>query len=283
MHTVRLGRLWQGLVGKVVRLGVGVTRLLPTGLWLRIREEAALVRRMDYGRSPIYMCVDSWIENDVRLHSAGKEPGTVEWIESWFEPGDVFYDIGANVGVYSLIAFHFLGAKTKIYAFEPGFVTFPQLCKNVCLNGASEAIVPLQVALSDQTSVTAFNYQNLSPGGALHALGVPVDHRGREFQPVAMLPTLSYRLDEFVRQFSLPRPNHMKVDVDGIEYQVLRGSQELLGSRELRSILVEMNEQREDAKEIGKLLEINGLVLHSRRNEQNLYTKVKYPLGLGVS
>src|SRR3989304_6219043 len=190
MHTVRLGRLRQGVVRRVVKLGVGVTRLLPTGLWLRIREEAALVRRMDYRRSPIYMCVDSWIENDVRLHSCGKEPGTVKWIEGCFKPGDVFYDIGANVGAYSLVAFRFLSGNTKIYGFEPGFVTFPQLCRNIYLNGAAEAMVPLQVAISDQTSITGFHYQNLLSGGALHALRAPVDQYGKGFHPGFTLATL---------------------------------------------------------------------------------------------
>ena len=219
------------------------------------------------------MGVDSWIENDYRLHSCKKEPGTVEWIEGWFRPGDVFYDIGANVGAYSLVAFRLLSGKTKIYAFEPGFVTFPQLCRNIHLNGAGETIVPLPVALSDQTSMAAFHYQNLVTGGALHALGAPIDQHGKQFQPVFTLPTLSYRLDDFVRQFGLPMPNHIKIDVDGTEYQILKGSEEILSRPELHSILLEANEEHEGADKIVTLLERNGLVLHSRRNENSLYCR----------
>lgn len=273
MSRIRLGGLKQRLVGLAVRVGVFAIHLLPTRVWLRIREGATVVRLVDYERYPIYMCVDSWIENDVRLHSCKKEPGTVEWIESWFKPGDVFYDIGANVGAYSLIAFRFLRGKIKIYAFEPGFVTFPQLCRNIYLNGAAEVIVPFQVALSDQTSIAAFHYQNLVPGGALHALGAPVDQDGRRFQPVFTLPTLSYRLDDFVRQFGLPMPNHIKIDVDGTEYQILKGSEEILALPELRSILLEANEEREGADEIVRLLEENGLALHSLRNENIVFSR----------
>lgn len=273
MSRIRLGGLKQRLVGLAVRVGVFATGLLPPRLWLLIRERSVLVRRMDYERHPILMHVDSWIENDVRLHSCGKEPGTVKWIETWLKPGDVFYDIGANVGAYSLVAFRFLSGKTKIYAFEPGFMTFPQLCRNICLNGAGEAIVPLQVALSDQTFITAFHYQNLVPGGALHALGAPIDQHGKRFQPVFTLPTLSYRLDDFVRQFGLPVPNHMKIDVDGTEYQILRGSEEILALPELRSILLEADEECEGVDEIVRLLEENGLVLHSRRNENIVFCR----------
>ncbi|MCZ6656115.1 MAG: FkbM family methyltransferase [Gammaproteobacteria bacterium] len=254
-------------------MGVGVTRLLPARFWFRIREEARLVKRMDYERHPIYICVDSWIENDVRLHSCIKEPGTVEWIENWFKPGEVFYDIGANVGAYSLVAFRFLDGKIKVFAFEPGFVTFPQLCRNIYLNGASDSIVPFQVALSDENSMVGLHYNNLLSGGALHALGDPVNQHGKVFEPVFTLPTLSYRLDDLLRQVGLPVPNHMKIDVDGNEYQVLQGSEETLRSSELRSILMEINKERGDTDEIGELLDRNGFVLHSQRNEQSVYCR----------
>jgi len=246
VHRIRSTRVWQGVIRTAVRMGVGITRLLPKRLWLGIREEAALVKRMDYGRHSIYMCVDSWIENEVRLHSCSKEPGTVDWIEIWFKPGDVFYDIGANVGAYALVAFRFLEGKAKIYAFEPGFVTFAQLCRNIHLNDAADAIIPFQVALSDETSVSGFHYQNLLAGGALHALKTPVDQFGKRFRPVFTLAALGYRLDEFVRQFALPVPNHLKIDVDGTEYKILRGAEELLKQPELRSILIEINEEHED-------------------------------------
>ena len=199
-------------------MGVVLARLLPEPQWLRIRDEAALVRRLDYQRHPILMQVDSWIENNVRLHSCKKEPGTVKWIETWFKPGDVFYDIGANVGAYSLVAFRFLNGGTNVYAFEPGFVTFPQLCKNVHLNEAGEAIIPLQVALSDQTSIAEFHYQNLTSGGALHALGTPTGLLGKRFKPVFTLQTLTCRLDDFVQQFGLrvPKPHQDRRGWNGV-------------------------------------------------------------------
>lgn len=262
-------RAKQTLVRALVRAGVWVVHLLPTKLWIRIREESTIVRPMDY-KSPIHICVDSWIENEVRLRSCEKEPGTVEWIEKWFRPGDVFYDIGANIGAYSLVAFRFLEGKTRIFAFEPGFVTYPQLARNIYLNRAG-LILPFQVALSDQTALQAFHYQNLVTGGALHALGAPVDHHGQEFRPVFTMLALAYRLDDFARQFRLPFPNHIKIDVDGNELQILKGAGDILRRPELRSILLEINEEREDAGDMVKLLEASGFVLHSQRNENCLF------------
>jgi FkbM family methyltransferase len=228
---------------------------------------------MDYERAPIYLNVDSWIEHDFRLHSCQKELDTVEWIESWFKPGDVFYDIGANVGAYSLVAFRFLKGRVKIYAFEPGFVTFPQLCRNIHLNNAAGGITPFQVALFDQTGLAAFHYQNLTTGGALHSLGAPIDQHGQEFQSVFTLLTLSYRLDEFVQQFGLPFPNHIKIDVDGNELQILKGAGDVLRHPELRCILLEVNEEHEGSDDMVRLLEANGFVLHRRANANSLYCR----------
>jgi FkbM family methyltransferase len=264
-------RAW--LKRAAVNTGAQIIRWLPTILWLRIREQAALVRRMDYARQPIDLCVDSWIEYRVRLHSCQKEPDTVAWIENWFKPGDVFYDIGANVGAYALVAHRFLNGAAQIYAFEPGFVNFPQLCRNVQLNRASPDIIPLQVALAEQNGLINFNYQNLTSGGALHALGEAVDQRGRAFAPVFTLPTLSYRLDDFVQQFQLPQPQHIKIDVDGTELSILKGATATLANPRLRTVLVEMDETHKDMPAIMTLLQAHQLELHSRRHENTLFCR----------
>lgn len=265
----------QRLVRAAVRTGAALTRILPRKLWLLIREESALTGRLDYDKAPIYLAVDSWIELDVRLGSCKKEPETVEWIETWFKPGDVFYDIGANVGAYSLVAHAWLKGEGKIYAFEPGFVTFPQLCRNIQLNKGGGAILPFQLALADQpASMIDFHYQNLTTGGALHALGEAVTQEGNDFKPVFTLPTISYRLDDFVRQFNLALPNHIKVDVDGNEWHILNGAQEVLSSPELRTLMIEINDDRAETGQLLALLESRGFTRHSRQSENCLYVRL---------
>ena len=165
LRWVGLGRVKRGMTNACVRGGVALTRVLPRSVWLRIREVSGIVGRMDYDRHPIYLRTDSWIENDVRLHSCKKEPGTVEWIESWIKPGEVLYDVGACVGAYSLVACRACNEQLRLYAFEPGFVTFPQLCHNIVLNHAVGMIIPLQVALLDDSGIRPFRYQNLMTGG----------------------------------------------------------------------------------------------------------------------
>jgi FkbM family methyltransferase len=267
-----LRRIWRGGIAVLVHIFSWAIRGLPSDARIQIRNKAALVRKIDYPRTPIYIAVDSWIENELRSHEVKKEPGTVEWIESWLKAGDVFYDIGANVGSYSLISFAHLKGQTKIYSFEPGFLSFSQLCKNIKLNGASQCISPFQVALSDETSLIDLHYQNLETGGALHALGNPIDTKGERFDPVFSLPTLSYRLDDFVAQFGLPKPNHIKMDVDGLEFNILQGGDKTLSHTGLQSILLEI-EGNEDPKRFDAWFEEKGMVLHSRRDYNSLYVR----------
>jgi FkbM family methyltransferase len=260
-------------VKKAVRLSIFVVHCIPARLWFRIRDGAQIVGRLDYSRGDIDMVVDSWIEKDIRLHSVSKEPATVDWLEQWLKPGDVFYDVGANVGAYSLVALRFLAGNVRVYAFEPGFITFPQLCKNIHLNNAGEAIIPLQLALAERNSLIPFHYQNLITGGALHALAVPVDQDGEHFESLFSLPTLSFRLDDLVQQLGMAVPNHVKIDVDGSEYLVLQGARETLKKQQLRSLLLEYNPGHQGTNQIDTLLAECGLDLHRRQGENNLYVR----------
>ena len=235
---------------------------LPDQYLLEIKNTIAIQRRMDYEPHDIYLNIDSSTEFETRLHSCAKEPDTVEWIES-MKPGDTFYDIGANVGAYSLVAAKAFGGKVKVFAFEPAFLNFTQLCRNVFLNRCQDVIIPLSIALSDSTSLGSFNFHDLIPGGSLHTLGEAIDHKGERFEPVLKQPVVSFKTDDFIDQFALPRPTHIKIDVDGIELAVLKGAERTLSDNTLRSIVVE-TEEGESEKQITDLLAHLGLRLDAR-------------------
>ena len=250
----------------VLAMARSLRALLPGKALALLKENLTLVKKMDYAPRPILLNIESRIEHDVRLRSCAKEPETVQWIEDSFRSGDVFYDIGANVGVYSLVAAKANSGGVLIYAFEPAFRNFAQLCQNIYLNGSEDSIVPLPVALSDKTSIDNLNYQNLTPGGALHSLGLPRDYKGDLFAPVFQQRTLSYRLDDLVRLFAIEPPNHIKIDVDGIEASILRGAEETFKSPSIRSVLVEVEEGRPETTEILEFLECKGFEVRSKHS-----------------
>lgn len=232
---------------------------LPDGVILAIRGKLSLHRRLDYARHVIYLDIQSPDEYFVRLQSCAKEPETVEWIETFIREGDVVYDIGANIGAYSLVASRFTDGKATVYAFEPGFANYSQLCRNTFLNHCQSSVIPIQIALSDKTGLGVFGYSNLDPGSASHTFDRQAEGNGQLLQQV-----LSYRLDDLVQQFGIKRANHIKIDVDGCELEVLSGGRSVLRSPSLRTLLVEIDEALPGKDEIFQILEDSGFQEHSR-------------------
>jgi len=200
------------LVGLVEQMRVGTIALLMDML--------PPTRELDYARHPIRLLVSSE-EVDVRLLSVEKEPFTVEWIESSIRPGDVFYDIGANVGSYSLIAAKATANGARIFAFEPSAGPFYDLARNVLLNGCAESIVPLPLALGSSNG--------------------PLEVARRASDEAGSFPVVSIRIDDLVERFGLPVPTHAKIDTDGHELGVLLGAERTLLRPEWTSVIIELD------------------------------------------
>lgn len=246
----------------------GVVSVLPARARVRLRERMdgslGLVRPMDYRPSDVLLHVDSMVELETRLRSCAKEPETVDWIETHIRAGDVVYDIGANVGVYSLVIDRHTGGGAWVYAFEPGVSTFLQLTRNFALNSCGERIIALPVAFGAETRMATFNYSSLAPGAARHAMGEEaVDALGQPFEPAMRQRLLQYRLDDFAKLFGLESPNHIKLDVDGPELDILHGARRTLRDPGLRSVMVELEPTSEAADRGVAMLEEAGLGLVS--------------------
>lgn len=246
-----------------------IIKLMPNYIKLYLKQNIKIVKKLDYESSDILMEIDSKNENQTRVNSCKKEPETIKWIETHFKEHEVFFDIGANVGAYSLVACQYLKQKLKIYSFEPGFMTYYKLCKNINLNNMQNVIVPLQIALFDKTGIETFNYADLREGSSSHALGTPLDQYGKIFIPKLTQHLMSYRLDHLIEEFGIPTPNHIKIDVDGVEYEILKGSEKILSSSELKTILIELQEDSSEGRKIKSLIEQKGFrVLSKHRHAQ---------------
>jgi FkbM family methyltransferase len=198
--------------------------------------------KLDYKRHEILICAKSHIEKESRAFSCKKEPDTVKWIESHFKKGDVALDIGANIGAYSLIMAKVMGGEGMVYAFEPGWPNFYHLNKNIILNKCQKNIMALNMALSSDKGVNIFNYRDLTFGSSLHTLNKPIDFVGNLFEPKICQLIISYSVDKFVNEFNIKPVNHIKLDVDGIEAEVIKGARGTLQNPKCRSIMVELNE-----------------------------------------
>jgi FkbM family methyltransferase len=197
------------------------------------------VARMDYAGANIKISATSGEIVHLRLRPLAKEPWTVEWLEQSVRDGDVFYDIGANVGNFALIAAAITGPATRVFAFEPAYPTYASLCENDQLNGFGDRIVPLPVVLGESARLGSLSYRDTQAGAAMHTL----DAGGGAYDQ----PVLVFALDELIRGYDLPKPTLIKLDVDGAEAAVLAGAAETLRNPELRSLLVEVEDDQTDA------------------------------------
>ncbi len=250
----------------VRKLLQGVGRV-PSRILLKLHDWTSLVRRLDYPRHPLYIRVSSPAEIG-RTDAVHKEPWTVEWLESRLRPGDVLFDIGANVGAYSLIAAKLSAGQARVFAFEPGFPTFASLCWNIAYNGCQETVVPLQIGLHSGKGLTTFHYSSLAAGAALHTLG---DQTAATVgTSVYQQPVLTYGLDELCEDFGVPCPNLIKLDVDGTELEIVQGATRALANPGLRSVLIELSEDAAGSdREVIRRIEAAGLHLSSQRRRKS--------------
>ena len=176
-----------------------------------------------------------------------KEPDTIEWIGG-FQPGEVFVDIGANVGMYTIWAAKTRGVRT--FAFEPESQNYALLCRNIVMNGLAENVVAYCLALSDTASYALLHLSQFQLGGSCHSFGEKIDHRLEHRDTKLSQGCISTTLDTLVAAGVLPVPDHIKIDVDGLEHKVLAGCRAVLADRRLKSVLVEINTNLEQHRKI---------------------------------
>jgi FkbM family methyltransferase len=168
-----------------------------------------------------------------------KEPETLDWVDGALGDGDVLFDIGANIGVYSLYGV-LRHPGLRVIAFEPEYANLHLLRDNIVLNGLHGRVEAYALAVGDRCGPSRLHVQDLTPGAALHteAAGAPDRTEAGEvvvFREGVWVVTL----DDFCRQAGV-WPTAVKIDVDGGEERVLRGAQRTLASPALRTVLVEV-------------------------------------------
>lgn len=230
----------------------------------RLLEDAALVRRVATPRGEIaFWCPSetTWWRAQTLLT---KEPETIEWIDG-FADGDVYWDVGANIGVYALYAARRPGVR--VLAFEPSPFNYFALCKNAILNGVTGRLSSYCMAFSDRSALDDLHMWTLEVGGALSNFGESGGQWGDQFRPLHSLGMTGYALDDFVARFAPPFPNHLKVDVDGIEAKIVAGGRRTLADPRLKSVSIELDEKRgAELAQVSGLLQQAGLRLQQRKH-----------------
>ena len=189
-----------------------------------------------------------------------KEPETISWINS-FNQEDIFYDVGSNIGLYSCYAAK--QKKIKTYSFEPSVFNLEVLVKNININLLNELITVIPISLYKNNAVSEFNLSNIENGGALSSFSEKFTHDGNNMDISFFYKTLGITLDKCIDLFRLPQPDHIKIDVDGIEHMILMGAKKAI--KNTKSILIEINENFLDqSKNVEEILVENDFKLKTK-------------------
>ena len=135
-------------------------------------------------------------------------------IENEVKPGQVIFDVGANVGYFSLLAARLSEPDGKVFSFEPLTRNLQFLHKHIALNHLDERVKVIKAAVSNRNGSALFDLSTSTSKGHIAEQGA------LEVQLVC--------LDEMVASGTLPIPDVMKVDVEGAEYEVLSGARKIL-------------------------------------------------------
>ncbi|MCW7462968.1 FkbM family methyltransferase [Leptospira limi] len=173
-----------------------------------------------------------------------KEPETIDWINT-FPEGSVFWDIGANVGSYSVYAAS-RDKGLKVLAFEPSAANYFLLNRNIFLNRMDDAISAYAVAFNDQDSLGFFHMNSDLPGGAMNLFSEEAVQETKigldMIQMNCKQAMVSYSIDSFVELYKPPFPNYIKIDVDNIEDKIVKGGLKTIRNPKVKSVLIELDD-----------------------------------------
>jgi len=148
------------------------------------------------------------------------------------QKGDVFYDIGANAGFFSLVAAHCVGENGSVFAFEPLPSNAKAIEEIFTINNLTNCHL-VRVAVTNHIGQVSFSTSD--DNSTAHITSVS----GRIKMDTFQVPALT--LDEFIQ--TSPLPNLIKIDVEGAEHLVLKGAEKLLNGANQPKIIVEVHTQ----------------------------------------
>lgn len=212
-----------------------------------------------------YRCYQPWMAMGLY------EPHVAKLIHDQLKDGDVFYDIGANAGYFTLVAARVVGATGKVVAFDPNPVNVKTIREQVALNGLDQVCAVEPLAISDQCGTFSFVLTAVNANAHLESVdALHVKEFGEAIKVTAVT------LDQYAA--NNPKPSLIKMDIEGAEVAALNGARDLLGRYDAPVFLVSTHsDELEDG--VKSILGQNGYVF------QNLegFEQMVYALPPGMS
>ena len=207
-----------------------------------------------------------------------KEPETLEWIDNFEKKENlIFWDIGANIGLYSIYN-SLKNPKSTTIAFEPSSSNLRVLTRNISINNLEKNIKVVSMPLTNKKNIfQEMKEGQFIEGGAMNSFGEKFDFEGKEFQTTMKYNLLGTTMNYFIENSILEIPDYIKIDVDGIEHLILEGGDKFLTHQKVKSLSIEINENfKEKYETVLDLMEKNKFkILHKKQND-DLFEKSKF-------
>lgn len=188
-----------------------------------------------------------------------KEPETIEWIKD-FAPDSILWDIGANIGIYTLYA---ASLGHYVVAFEPQLLNWVALSNNVRLNKYEDRVEAIMCGIGRETGFQKFGTDRAATGTSGGQLG----ETGK----------LCYDLPVFSLNWisTAKSVQHIKIDVDGIEGEIVDGMSMILEHRMAESVLIELPKKGEERERIQLRFTGCGYTANNRYNDLPDHSRTK--------
>ena len=204
-----------------------------------------------------------------------KEPDTIDWIKKKGGADKILYDVGANMGIYSI--YYAKMFKSNVYAFEPSFKNLDLLVKNINLNLLADKVHAISNPLSKNFIFSNFFQIKSSPGFAGATFNdnlvkknmITKDTNGSTES--LEYTTLGLSIDNLTALNLIKKPDLLKIDVDGNELDVIEGCRKTIEQSNTISILIETRQETEI--NIKKEFEILGLKKSNKSRNNEIWEK----------
>lgn len=171
-----------------------------------------------------------------------KEVEVRSFIDNHLKDGDVFFDIGANIGVFSIYA----GKKydnLRVYSFEPEYSNLALLKQNIIQNQLQDTVLPYSLAISDTVGLSHLYLQDIDEGAAAHTESTDaIEITDEGYKVVGAEGIFTVTLDYIVGELDVI-PSCIKMDTDGNELKIIEGAKKTLANPQLHALVIEMPDE----------------------------------------
>jgi len=213
--------------------------------------------------SPLYLIVGDSVSEHIKKDGY-YENEIVHILNEMIVPGMVFFDIGAHIGQYTLLASQLVGPNGTVHSFEADPRTFDILKKNVEMNHLGNVIIN-NVAIADKKGFVDL-FLSTPENIGMNSIISPQNYSGEVINICAI------SIDEYVKERGINNIDIIKADIEGAELLMLKGCRRLLSENNKPILILEINKMQLDKyengfKDICNILISNGYYLYKINSE----------------